>query len=207
MCSPMLNQFCESSSRKELGAFILFMLFINVYVGYVWHNGPFSNGYNFILMGTLYLVARYMNMYLKSLITHYSPFIFFMLYFVMSIMYASFMIVWYVYTAHEWPDLYAYNNPFIILSSVCLFCAFLKMKFNSPTINRISKTMLAVLLVHMHPILQQYFYSFVVGVGVNPPLCFLLYLVLFVCFIFTTSFLLDQLRQFLFGKLVVIMKI
>lgn len=201
VCAPMLNQYVETTDKKTLRRFIIFMLLLNVYVGYVWHNGPFSHGYNFILMSTLYIMARYMRKYLKDRIERLSFSHYFLLYVLFTLIYAAFIMYWHIKGAHAWPFIYAYNNPLIIISSTCLFCAFLHVEFYSTVINKIAKTVLAVLLIHMHPILQQYFYSTVVDFGKESPLKFILYLSALVAVIFVVSFCLDQLRQFCFDKI------
>ena len=156
--SPMLNLFVESVSKHYIKQFLIFAFGVNVYVGYICHNMPFGDGFNFIFMSTLYLLGRYMRLYCEERIHAYKQSHFMLLSVIGSITLAFFIFYWYVYNIHKWPSLYAYNNPLVIYLSICIFCVFIKLDFRSVTVNKFATSCFAILLIHMHPLVGNYYY-------------------------------------------------
>lgn len=191
--SPMLNNFEESVSKKYFRNFLLFAFGINIYVGYIWHNYPFGNGYNFILMASIYLLGRYMKRYYEEIIMRISTNKLLAGYLLSSILFAVFMYFWYIRSSHQWPFLYAYNNPLILFSSVCVFCVFIKMDFQSRIINSLATSCLAILLIHTHPV-GGFYIRLAQTINENSHLLAIFLIVAFIAIIMVASFFVDKVR-------------
>lgn len=100
-------------------------------------------------------------------------------------------------------SLLKYNQPLVILSSVCLFLTFTSIKMSyTPIINLLAKSCIAVLLIHtsvaFNPCFSESFkYIFANTSGIITVLCWILAVVsiFFICAIF------DQIRIYIENKI------
>lgn len=196
--APALNALCEKLNQKQLAYSILALVGYETYMGFFpampQLSVGFEHGCSVLSFMVLYLIGRYLYMYGL-------PQKFYRLclptYVACSLLVA---VVEYLALSHNLGSkairIFDYSNPIIILSAVSFFLYFTKIDIGySKIINYISKSVLAVLLVHasgtaMRYINPQYIYIYENFSGIM--LVFLWIISIIVTFTF--SVLLDQIR-------------
>ena len=97
--------------------------------------------------------------------------------------------------------IFTYTNPFVILSAVCFFWCFEQKEFYSNTINKLSKSTFAILLIHSNPVAITFYIRYFKKLYEN--MSFLLYLgaMMGSCILFfVLSIVVDQLRIFIYDR-------
>lgn len=162
--SPIVNVFVENISSKNLLRFIVAFYVIQTIFGWllpIWEP-VFCSGYSTISMLGLYLIGRYMKLYGQNLLK-YKTTIYWSGYFVISLLAAGIMILLTFIVENNTILTYfqnrftAYVSPVVILSSICLFVAFVKMDFSSRIVNWIATSVFSVYLVHCNPYVFEYY--------------------------------------------------
>ncbi len=159
LISPILNAFIDCCDRKSLGNTILALLLFQTWYEFVpKFLSDFHGGYSIISFCVIYIIARYLRLYplncinLKKCIFTYLIITFFI---AMTIYYDT-IINFKTKTIIE--GMLKYNNPLVILASVSLFGAFLKLDIGySCIINYIAKSCLAILLLHTSIVFFPYY--------------------------------------------------
>lgn len=159
-----------------------------------------NHGYSVFSFAVLYLIGRYIKLYgLPKGIKNYSFYLYIgislLLGFTAYLLFKKADVL--IISPSFYTRVYDYVNPLVIFSSVCFFQTFEKMAFKSRIINYISKSTLAVLLVHteavINPPMVQYFKSLVENYTEKTLLLCVLWFV-GVLGIFVISLLIDQIR-------------
>lgn len=197
LLSPILNAFLDNSSKKELGLMIVILLLFQTWYEFVPKLIPdFHAGYSILSFCILYLIARYLKLYINKVACLKKCFI---CYITISIFLALSIVG--VYASGYKVDylcgsLLKYNQPIVIFSSVCLFVFFASIKIPYKSyINHIAKSCIAVLLIHtsyaFNPCFSEIFrkiYNYTSG------LITVLIWILAVIIIFITCAVFDQIR-------------
>lgn len=197
--SPILNTFVEHTSCKMLKmitCILLLLCLMNALIG-VFPN--YSNGYSFDFLVSLYIIGAYIkkekkffiHISVKKLLTIYVFVLF--LYVVVSTCYNLLFKIQYST---------GFNDPFIIVLAIVIFCCFIRINFINKVVNFIARCTFAVYLLHtsiiIKPIFQttiQKYYCEYNGV------LFVINVFIYLVFVFTISIMLDILRQYIWALL------
>lgn len=145
LLSPMLNSGLDAMPRRTfqmvLGLFTVF----NIWCGW-WWGGEFNpTGYTIVQLILVYMIARYIRLHVSLDDIRKRRAVIMAVYAVSLVAISA--------TAVCMPSLmaYAYNSPFVLLSTVCFFLVFLSFEFTSPVINYMAGSAFAVYLIHKSP--------------------------------------------------------
>lgn len=112
-----------------------------------------SNGFNYLNFIYLYIIARYLRLAReKKVILHLQKYG--LLYWIIccalmvSLFELAFELRGKAINSNRW---WSYNNPIVIVSSICFFCYFMKRKFFNKYVNILASGMLGVYLLHAGP--------------------------------------------------------
>lgn len=148
MVSPMLNTFAEKTDKKTFAWALISFFIFQCYFCYLPGTfiKSFHYGYGLVSYSFIYLIARYIKLYgAPNIIRKYSGTIYLTSSLLLIVL--SCVFVKMGYSVLGW--LFAYNNPVIMLSSICFFLSFEKMEIPSnKLINHIAKSTLGILLFH-----------------------------------------------------------
>lgn len=197
--SPVLNAFItnveEKTFRKVLLGFFLFQTI------YSWICGGavfFESGYSTMSFIGLYLLARYVNIYLLNKTLVYRPFVYLSIFCVITILLT---IISSISVRIGLPiiseKMYSYVNPLVIISSLSLLLLFNELNFKNEFINWCAASSFAIFLLHTNPNLcEPYFKPLVLRLynAFDGVVC-LWYLFLFLLAIGVAAILLDQIRK------------
>lgn len=193
--APILNSFCNSSSRRSLLGVVISLLVIEVWFDLLPPHPTVKlgtqYGYSVFSFAIIYLIARYIKLYgLPYWFKNASLWI----YIVISLFqgYAAYIGI-VVGHASIGGLLFAYNNPIVIVSSVAFLISFERFNINSKFINHLAKSTLAVLLGHsaiffVYTKQFKYLYDNYSGFEVIG------YWLLSIAIVFLASIIIDQLR-------------
>lgn len=205
--APLLNSFCENSSLKQLGLYIIVFYIFFTIDAMPFSSNYSSHGYSIYSFCGLYLIGQYLR---KSNIMN------------LSIFGSKFMLFCYILivtliiaicalglelNVHKVQDLqlfplspFAYNNPLVILQSILIFILFSKIIIKNNIINWIATGSLAMYLLHMHPDLKQYYYEYSEILYDYPLTLHYLSILLLFLSVAIIAIPIDKLREFVFKK-------
>lgn len=201
LLTPILNSVTSKSTLLKWGGVLLiYEVYFGFFPALQIAEPGINHGYSVFSFAVLYLVGRYINLYdLPKWIKKFS----FCFYLGISLLlgFTAYLLFKKADILRISPSFYTraydYVNPLVIFSSVCFFQTFEKMAFKSRIINYISKSTLAVLLVHtaavINPPMVQYFKTLVENYTEKTLLLCVLWFV-GVLGIFVISLLIDQIR-------------
>lgn len=143
--APFINVIIKNINEKSYKILLIISLFLfSVYpsaVAVISDNTKLSttteNGYGVIHFVLMYLIGGYIR---KYYIINKSKKIYLSVYLILSVL----IFVMSLFTKNVWN----YNNTLIVFSSIILFIIFQKIDFQSNIINYISKSVLAVFIIH-----------------------------------------------------------
>ena len=143
LLSPMLNRGLVSLDSRNLLFFVAALLFLNVCLGWFCGGKINPSGYNVMQMLLLYVVGYVLRRF-QSTVGRVSSAGYFVLYFVMTVFVFS--------STFFTSKAFFYNSPFVLLSSVCLFLCFVRLRpFCSDFVNRVAASAFMVYLLHKPP--------------------------------------------------------
>lgn len=203
--APILNKFVEHSNRNELKKILLAFFVFQTIFGCISDATHFiSFGYSTISFIGLYLLGRYYRIYDFNIFhedKNYSKIlngrwvnisIYLAISTVLSIVGYIFIVRGY-YSAFYRLD--AYCDPIVIISSLSLFIAFTKFKFNSKFINTIAASCFAVYLFHSNPnVIERFYTSIIRSLHLQYGKSSLLLILAFICVVFVIAILIDKIR-------------
>lgn len=96
---------------------------------------------------------------------------------------------------------WSYSNPLIMLQSVCLFNIFNDLDIRNSWINKAAISVLAVYLIHMHPCIKEYYYSFAKSLYEMSHIMHIAILLIFLPTCLVICLLVDRMRIFVFDKI------
>ncbi len=155
-----------------------------------------NHGYSVLSFLIIYLIGRYIHIHgLPEWIRKQSSWIY--LSCSLFLLFFSFLLL-YIKHSHIIRQFYAYNNPIIILSSICFFLTFERLKLKeSMTILLLSKSTLGILLGHTSIVFfytKQFKYLFEHYSGVTR----IAFWIMSIAIVFIASIAVDQLRIVLY---------
>lgn len=151
LISPILNSFATTTPKETYKKVLIAYFSFEFVYGWFAGDGGFSGGYSTLSFIGLYLLARYLRFYGEEVLNRKKRF-YLCIYLFTSLAVAG----WTVFQLYTFGVVFFfsyidYNCPFVILASVMLFLAFLKLKFRNSIINYFSTSALSVYLIHVNP--------------------------------------------------------
>lgn len=146
LLSPIIESSMKSMSYREFTTWLIILIFINLYFGY--YLGVVNrDGYNFVNFIMLYYIGRYLrisndyNWY--KIISRYSFYISISVCVVFSFLYIVVSDFAWIKGMKYW----AYNSPWVLISSMSIFMYFSNMKINNKWINMVAKGAFGIYLL------------------------------------------------------------
>ncbi len=153
--SPILNSYIQTTSPKQLLTILLLFFVTEFAYGWIYPIGPWAYGYSVISFVGLYLLASYIRLYSKRVISLQS-----------GICFSFFLLSIFIPSSIEYSGMWvfgkdfrmiAYSSPFVIISSVLLLLSFCRIKLQSKLINNIAVSVLPLYLLQCHPAIETFF--------------------------------------------------
>ena len=188
--APFLNKSIESMTFKQysisLGAFILF----NLYAGWFWEGKFNPTGYTIVHLVMIYLIGRYIYRFMPQVrnLGVYS-----------ALSWAFFTMLILLNSICEKSTMaFAYNSPFVILSSVSFFLIFKAISFSNKVVNYCAVSPFSAYLIHKNPLVWIPFSHWVKDMWqmLSLPM-FTLFSIAIVLGILYASIVVDQSRRYL----------
>lgn len=130
--------------------FILILLTImNIYFGWFWHSEYFANtnGFSIANMIYVYFIGGFIRRFVPRSIIDKKRGLSIAIYFTTTIIWSIISWGFRDIVTYHWQG-NAYNNPFILISSIAFFAFFLSFHFQDKKINFIAKGTFAVYVIH-----------------------------------------------------------
>lgn len=179
--SPLLNYAIKSMNRNQFTFVLILLSVLNFYFAFLWNN-PINNGggglFQFIYM---YLLGRYLNLYVVFKESKNSSAIYkWLLCFCCSSALMGILAVCSM-NGHSGNPLFnqVYNHPLVVLSAVFVLLAFVNIRIESRVVNFLSSSTLSIYLIHENAYMAPVIYGMVplvVGCLIAPDAGFLLLL-------------------------------
>lgn len=204
--SPMLNIFIDSVTERQLRKTLIFFYIFQTLYG--WFPGGaqfFEYGYSTMSFIGLYLLARYIRLYMIDIVQWNK-------WFDLSGYFGIvFLITVVAFVAQRMginlimAKMYDYSSPFVVLAPIFLLLFFSKLSIESKFVNWVGASSFAAYLLHANPNICRPFYcEFIKYVYENYNGIYVLLLIfLFLLMIFFVAILIDQLRIFVWNKIYV----
>lgn len=208
--APILNAFIDNSSKKTSTIVVMLMLLFSTYFGLLRGSlVEYVSGFSFVTFIMIYLIGRVLYINKAWIESHVKEISVWGGYFVGLIgLYTIVIILSYrgheSYLTHLGRCIFfSYSNPLLILSAVCFFWLFVEREFYSERINKLAKSVFAILLLHSNPV-SVIFYNRYFAL-VYDRFSFGLYLLIMILsciMVFIISIVIDQIRMFLYDRYV-----
>lgn len=148
LLSPILNSAYKSLSTQWNIIVLFLLLFIDVWMGYLWHNKTYDiNGYSIIHAVTIYWIGRNLSRINESTFNKHRWGAFAT--YIGAVGLWTILIFLQQKGHFQYWERFANNNPIVILGAIGIFCFFKSFHFHSKTINQIAPSVIAVYLIHM----------------------------------------------------------
>lgn len=199
--APVLNAFINTACKRQVQiVLIAFFVFQTIY-GWTRSTRFFVGGYSAISFVGLYLLGRYLRVYLQSRCRALSPRVWLSLYLLCAVLTTTIEIVVAPFSGH----FFSLVSPLVIVGAVALLLAFANMKIrNSRLINRVAASSFAVYL--LHNVMGGAAYVFVKRVNdiyasTDGVMC-IIYIGVFLAVVFAAAILIDRIRMLLWRLIV-----
>lgn len=152
LSSFIINPALKQLSKAQLMTVFAILMYINVYLGFMRHWVINENGYTLSHMIMMYVIGHALNTFniVKRIKKKSCIFGYILLSLSLALTIAFFLDKT---TGDTVFRLLGYNNPIIILSSICLFCFFVKNEFIDMRINFLASGIFGIYLLHQyHPL-------------------------------------------------------
>lgn len=156
--APLLNMLFDTMNKSYQYLFILFLLFVSSYLGFIYGNSLNPTGYNLFQMITMYSIGRFIrnNHFRQAKSTSLMGYI------ILSLVIGlSAFFLWKMNLSRFAWHLSYYNNPLLIISSVCLFLFVRSFDFKNENINKYAGSALAIYMIQSSMMMSQAYYSFI----------------------------------------------
>jgi surface polysaccharide O-acyltransferase-like enzyme len=200
--SPVLNAFIQSADRKTFLIVLLGFFVIQTFYGWTGAMGDFDRGYSVVSFVGLYLLARFIKLYGRS-VFRFNKWMDLFLYIGLSFILAAAYIVSITQGLEKVAShLFVYINPLVIASSVFLLLFFSKINIKSITINYLAQSAFAVYLLHLNTKIWDSFLDTCYNLYVTHSFSRAILLILFfISAVFAIAILIDQIRLLLWKPL------
>ena len=208
LLTPWLNRLVERMSRRDLGRLLIGFFALQTAVVWGLNIGNFFiGGYSLTSFMSLYLVMRYIRIHggRWTARSRWAD---------LGIVVAVPFVIAGLELANTWqgwnffgndikfhPDLYSYINPLVLLAAVHLVLFMSKIRFTSRAVNHLAASSLAVYLLHLNPLVVNYFKTAVRTIHTLPTWQIPFATAALILAIFAAAYVLDQLRLALWRTL------
>lgn len=150
--APVLNAYIDHANKRSYELLLFFFFAFQSVYGWITNASAFyMDGYTPISFMGLYLLARYLHIYEKKW-TEKSFSFYFSSYVGLSLFMAIIVFIAIKLEINRVAgEMFTYDNPLVILSSVLLLLAFHKLRFQNKAVNWIAASSFAVFLLHSNP--------------------------------------------------------
>lgn len=203
LLSPALNLLVERCSRRELGGVLFLMAAFQTVYGWLSIDGAvwIAGGYSAFSFVVLYLLARYVRLYLsEGLCGGFARY--FGLYLAIGLGQALLGFALTRAGLLVAGRLFTYTNPLVIIQSMALVVAFSRLHFSSRPVNVVASCSLAVYLLHANELVLRPIYARTIAdwfYSVQFP-SFLIRTAALVLVVYAVAILIDLVRQWLWRK-------
>lgn len=199
--SPILNAFVEKANKRTLEWVLVSLFVIQLLWGclpYSANYGWYNDGYSPIAFFFLYLLARYIRLYVESVNMRNAKFYllgWFFLSFIIALL--AFVSVCSGYAGTHMLYLYGYSSPLVVMGALMLLLFFSRISIRSSVVNKIAASAYAIYIVHCHEcIFNPIYITSVRNWFVGNPFClFLMKTFLFLLLLFVLSVVIDRIRM------------
>lgn len=205
--SPVLNAFCDNAEKKTFQYVVIGISLFSCYWGFLMHSWwpDFHYGYSLIHFCILYLIARYFKLHDFGIFNTFNCFLGYISCSLILTAIAYLLAIEGIKESMIW-RIYDYNNPVVLVSSICFFISFAKLNIPSNMIiNLAAQSTLSVLLLHSHKVLSVYIKGFYRYLKEQNVFIYLIGMVTILTVILVISVLIDQIRiksfNYLYNKL------
>lgn len=191
---PYINIVIEHiDKRKHFILLIILLFFFSFYPTFISNVTVNDSGYGIINFITLYLIGAFVS---KYKLNKNSALLYFIIY-----VFTSF-ITFFNFLDNDYYNTLAYNSIFNIIGSIALFLFFSKLNIKSKLINKMSKYVFSIYIIHINPFIKSYIWTDIMNSGdYYTSNFFIVNLVISVTLVFIGSLFIDIFRDKLFIKL------
>lgn len=191
LLSPIINAGLDTLPLKTLRIAIFILFVLNCFSGWVLNNGN-ADGYNVLHLIFIYTIGVWIKR--EEFFKRCSQAKYLMLFILLSLAVCmSSVLALKVLDGSNFP-IYFYNNPVVVLASVCLFCCFSKLKLQSNLINKIASTVVAALFIQDF-IAPKWIYATINDAYSTGLSAYLINCLTFGVCIFIVAFIIENFRQ------------
>lgn len=150
--SPVLNNYLDKSSNKEVLRLIVVLFFSSTYIALVQGDDNLIDGKNLTNFMLLYVIGHYIRVK-KDDINEINKFYVIFIWLIINVA----LVLAYVFLNNElWRTMimnlsFTYASPFLIMNGILFFIIFFNIKIKSQKINYIATSVFAVYLLHCQP--------------------------------------------------------
>lgn len=156
--APALNMIFDKMDCHYRHFFLVILIFISCYLGFIWHNPINPDGYNLFQFILMYSIGRFIHIQKFEL----KRFQALTVYLLSSILAGGLMFLLWDAGLPKWSwQMICYNNPLIIIAAIGLFLFFSSFKFKNKLINNWASSAFAVYLVQSSELCENYYYKFI----------------------------------------------
>lgn len=155
--SPYINKGLGALNNKEILKLGISFFGINLLQGYIFQGNLWGNGFSVMHAINMYIIGAILYRYTNYLKEKVNTYMYLIIFIIISIIMAGLKIKF----ANEFGGLIdTYNNPLVIIQSICLFEYFLNIKImiKSSILSVFSKTALMVYLITDYPEIRKYIF-------------------------------------------------
>lgn len=146
LLSPVLNAGLDALPKRTFAVVLALFIGFNLWCGWWWHGTFNPTGYTIVQLVMVYMIARYIRLHvsMEGIRRHRGA---------IAWAYLASLVAIAVMAVYMPPlQAYAYNSPFVLLSTVSFFLIFLSFDFTSRPVNYIARSAFAVYLIHKAPL-------------------------------------------------------
>ena len=133
--SPFLNYGMKTMTKMQFVFALLCMTFLQVYLGWFWQKPAYDiSGYSLLNFIYIYLIGGFIHRFVPDINSKQRSISLFTIYVVSAIIFGGCNILR-LYIDVPFGNLWAYNNPLLIISAVCLLLYVRTFDFSSKVVN------------------------------------------------------------------------
>lgn len=198
LLSPVLNRFVEQEDEAGLRRYLLLFFILAIPASFAFSD--LNRGFSAISFCGLYLLGRYLRLYLSQQLASWQSRSFMILFACNTIGFG--VLYWFYFWLKplHYPNptslMTAYTNPFVIVNAACLILYFARLNFSSRLVNWLAAGSLAAYLTHQQVFARPSYFELIrhFDASLNTPL-FILATAGSILLIFAGSVLIDHFRQ------------
>ena len=218
--SPFYNDFINSISKNDHKKILIVMFFIFSLISTFTNqeatvNYTVSYGYSIASFTFLYFIGAYLRKYPidstylgKKYSNNLKQLLFVVMFFILALFNYSMHITSIQFLNHEnflayigkiiYISFNQYDNPIVLLQSICYFFIFYYMSFSNKIINNVSRTVFGIYLIHENLFLRNNMYSLFKFPKISVSKKVFIHIFFAALIIFIVGFIIEYIRQILF---------